>query len=58
MTKLEKLKKLFPNAPIKDGSLGICPCEMEGEEYKLMSECLAISCERCRADYWNQECEG
>ena len=57
MTKLEKIKSLFPNAPIKDGSPDICPCGVEGEEYKLMRECLATTCERCRADYWNQEYE-
>lgn len=53
MTKIEKLKTIFSNTPVKDGSPDICPCGVEGEEYKLMRECLATTCERCRADYWN-----
>ena len=61
-TRQSEFLKLFPEAPIFEGVLGIDPCELVGskldsEECHSYDEFGLSGCYECRKNYWLEEIE-
>ena len=47
----------YPNATIdEDGSIGICPAAIDGENCHELSDGMSC-CKECRSNYWSQEAQ-
>lgn len=55
-TRMSKFLKLFPDAPIVDGTIHVCP-RMIDYKFKTPPDCNGMSCHECRNEYWKEEIE-
>lgn len=54
ISRLDKLKELFPNIDCLDGVPTICPPTFEGKKLEEFG-CFGKTCSACRKDYWEGE---